>query len=378
MVHPKTTQSIPPHRRSNLCLWLPLLVVATSLPIGCSWKGGGLMRNPGPAAPVVLQPGATADQIVAAVNQNTARVHSYVTHNAKFSVPGMSAIPLMQGNIALERPLKFRLQAGTALGSEIDLGSNPEHFWFWVRRNTPPAVYFCRHDQFATSAAPQMLPVDPNWIGDALGLVELNPATPYEGPFPRPDGSLELRSSISTPSGPMTRVVVVDKDHAWVKEQHLYDSASAPVASAIGDDFRYDPVAMVSLPRRVTIHVPRADMALTIDVGHLSVNVPVGDPNQLWSIPVPAGYPRVDLGTTSPGIPIDLSGVTAAAGTPTAPAASPAYEVAQWPPAEQPAPQPEPFFTQPAVPAPSAPVSVSPVSLTPGARGLPPGGVTLP
>jgi hypothetical protein len=319
---------------------------------GCSWRGGSLGRPRGPQAPVVLQPGVTAQQIVAAVNQNTARVQTYVSYNARFSVPGLSAIPLMQGNIALERPLKFRLQAGTAVtGSEIDLGSNPELFWFWVRHNNPPALYFCRHDQYATSAAPQMLPVDPNWIGDALGLVELNPSASYEGPFPRSDGSLELRSTISTPSGPMTRVVVVDKERAWVLEQHLYDSASTPVASAVAENFVYDPVAMVSLPRRVTMRVPQADMALTVDIGQLSVNVPTGDEAQLFTMPVMESYPRVDLGTTTPGAPVAQSHVPA---TPTTSA----------------------YAAPPSFPA-VTPAQVVPGPITPTVSRLPAGGVTM-
>jgi hypothetical protein len=341
--------------RVQLMAWL---LVGMLLP-GCSWRGGNLLAPRGPQAPVVLQPGATVQQIIAAVNQNTSRVQSYVTYNARFSVPGLTAIPLMQGNIALERPLKFRLQAGTAVsGSEIDLGSNPEHFWFWVRRNEPPALYFCRHDQFANSAAPQMLPVDPNWIGDALGLVELNPAAPYEGPFPRPDGSLELRCAISTPSGPMTRVVVVDKDRAWVLEQHLYDSASAPVASAIAENFVYDPVTLVSLPRRVTIRVPKADMALAIDIGTLAVNTPAGDPAQLWSMPALDGYPRVDLGTTIPGTPLQTSHVPLAPATPPAFATPPSFPVA------------------PAITA-TQPAAVAPAGTAPVVLRLPPGGISI-
>lgn len=347
---------LPKSSRSNFARLFSLLLAVALLP-GCSWRGGNLLAPRGPQAPVVLQPGATVEQIVAAVNQNTSRVKSYVTYNARFSVPGLTAIPLMQGNIALERPLKFRLQAGTAVsGSEIDLGSNPELFWFWVRRNEPPAVYFCRHDQFAQSAAPQMLPVDPNWIGDALGLVELNPAASYEGPFPRADGSLELRCAISTPSGPMTRVVVVDKDRAWVLEQHLYDSASVPVASAIAENFVYDPVALVSLPRRVTIRVPKADMALAIDIGTLAVNTPTGDPAQLWSMPLLEQYPRVDLGTTLPGTPLPTAHV------PLAPPASPAFA----------SPPNFPAMTT-ALPG----QSTSPSETAPMMTRLPPGGITM-
>lgn len=285
---------------------LPLLTAP-----GCAWVGGSLLRAPGPAAPVVLQEAPNAAQIVAAVNQNTARVRSYSTNTAKFTVPGMAGIPLLSGNISLERPNNFRLRAGTGvLGSEIDLGSNTEILWFWVKRNSPPALYYCRHDQFATSGARQMLPIDPTWIGDALGLVELDPNAIYEGPIARAKGNLALRSPISTPTGPMIREVVVDPQRAWVLEQHLYElSGGPPVASAFATDFRYDATAQVSLPRKVTIRVPASDLSLKIDVGQVSVNVPVSNPALVWSPPALEGYSRVDLGATPRGVPLDTTSV---------------------------------------------------------------------
>ncbi len=277
---------------------------------GCQGLRSGLRRPPGPPAPVVLQTTPTAEQIVSAVNQNTNRVQTYSTNNARFTVPGLAGLPILRGNIAMERPMRFRLAAGSVVtGPEIDLGSNDELLWFWVKRNSPPALYYSRHDQYASSGARQMLPVDPTWIGDALGLVQLDPAAQYEGPFPRADGTLELRSHITTPTGPMTRVVVVDPTRAWVLEQHLYDRSSggaggAPVASALAEDFRYDTASMVSLPRRVTIRLPASDLALTINVGKVTVNGPMGDPAQLWTPPAIAQ--RVDLGSTTPGMPIQL------------------------------------------------------------------------
>ena len=313
-------------------MFAAMLLTWTLTAAGCQWMSGGFLRATGPQAPVVMQPNATAQQIVAAVNQNTGRVRTYSTSTAKFSVPGMAALPILRGNIALERPHRFRLAANSIVGPEIDLGSNDQELWFWVKRNSSPALYFCRHDQFATSGARQMLPIDPTWIGDALGLVELDPNIPYQGPFPRADGSLELRATISTPTGPMERVVVVDPTRAWVLEQHLYDLSVAPngasgigingagralVASALAKNFFYDPVAQVSLPRKVTIRVPRSDLALAIDVGQVIVNAPLGNPGQLWAMPTTK--PRVDLGTTSPNLVMGTSPISPTQPIPTRP-----------------------------------------------------------
>src|SRR5882757_501288 len=105
--------------------------------------------TPGPAAPQVLMEGASREQIIAAVNQNSSRINSLTVTGATITLPDMLGLPLLSGNIAAERPNHFRLTAGTAVtGQELDLGSNDEMFWLWVRRNQPPGVYYCRHSQF--------------------------------------------------------------------------------------------------------------------------------------------------------------------------------------------------------------------------------------
>lgn len=263
--------------------------------------------NAGPPAPQVISPAATAAEVVAAVNQNTSRVRTYSTNNASIRLLGMPGLPALSGNIAAEMPSRFRLRAGTTFtGGEVDLGSNEELYWMWSKRNDPPGVYFARHAQHAGSAAAQMLPIEPAWLSDALGLVQLDPNVAYVGPTPRADGSLELRSQSQGPTGLIERVVVVDPTYAWVKEQHVYDGVGSLLASAVAEDFRYDPVAQVSLPRRVTINIPRADVSLAIDTGSPAVNVPLGDPQQLWALPQVAGTPQIDLGNSA-GIPAGVS-----------------------------------------------------------------------
>ena len=300
-------------RKFSRCWYGAMLMLTIVASSGASCSPG--WRNPwatlGPPAPSVLATGASVPEIIAAVNQNTARIQTYTANNATLTVPGMPG-PMLQGNIAIERPQRFRLRAGTALtGPELDLGSNEQLFWFWVKRNVPPALYYTRHEQYMTSAARQVLPVEPSWLMDALGLITLDPNAAYEGPFARSDGSMELRGQISTPSGTMTRVVVVDPNRAWVLEQHLYDPAGKPVASAVAQRHRYDPINQVSLPERVAINVPGAQLALTLDMGQIAVNQPVGDA-QMFALPVIDGFPAVDLSTLGPP-PVGAAPTTSAA-----------------------------------------------------------------
>lgn len=262
-------------------------------------------RNPftplGPPAPEVLLDGASLDQVIAAVNQNSARVISYQTNDASITVPGIPGIPLLRGNIAAQRPGRLRIQASTALtGPEVDLGSNDELFWFWTKRNEPPALYFARHDQFVGSAAQQVMPIEPQWLLDAIGLSQFSPNDQHQGPVPRGDGTLEIQTIMQTRTGTMTKSTVVDARRAWVLEQHIYDSAGTLLASSRARSHRYHPAMGVSLPQEIDISLPAAQMSLSINVGTVLLNQ-VADNPALWSLPALSGVQQIDLGTAPPG-----------------------------------------------------------------------------
>lgn len=260
----------------------------------------------GPAAPQVLQPGATREQIVTAVNQNSARVQSLSISNASITIPNMLGLPLLSGNIAAQRPGRFRLTAGSVAGPELDLGSNDELFWLWVRRNQPPAVYFCRHSQFANSNIRQMLPVEPSWLLAALGIVDIDPASVFDGPLPSPrgNGTVELRTWLPSAVGNLQRVLLIDATRAWIVEQHIYDQAGTTLlASARAESHRYYEIEQVSLPERVSIELPATNLKLALNLGQMQINQLQGGA-QLWTLPTIEGYPQYDLGGAIPGTPL--------------------------------------------------------------------------
>lgn len=257
-------------------------------------------RNPflpaGPPAPQVLRPGATLEEVVAAVNTNTARVGTYAANGATIRPLNMPGVPALSGGIMIERPSRFRVYAGTALtGSEIDFGTNEELLWMWMRLSEPPAVYVARRDQFAGSQAQQLMPIDPDWLPSALGLVEFEPHGQHELRL-LPDQNLEVQSTLAGPNGVLTRVCVIDPVRAWVLQQQVYDASGSPIATAIASEYRYFPEHQVSLPQRVEVRVPPAQLALAIDAGQILLNRPLGDPGQLWQPPRIDGYPQVEMG----------------------------------------------------------------------------------
>jgi len=305
---------------------------------------------PGPSAPDVLADGATREQIVAAVNQNSARIQSLSVTGASITIPDTMELPLLSGNIAAERPGRFRLTAGTSFGQEVDIGSNDELFWIWIRRNQPPAVYICRHDQFANSNIRQIMPIEPAWLLAAMGIVELDPASIFDGPLPRGDGTVELRSWLPSASGQLQRVTVIDARRASVGEQHVYDQAGTNLlASAVAESHRYYPVEQVSLPDRLSIRLPASGLAFKITLGAMQINQLAGDRRQLWAVPTFEGYPQHDLGGAATGTPLPGQVGPVMNRYNVVPAAHSAYPTSSYPAVSGPSTAPHLDPTQPGV-----------------------------
>lgn len=272
--------------------WKWLLLAAITLPCasGCGWL---LQRPPQPLPPVFTQK-PTLDELVAAVNKNSSQILSFTTHQASISGPGFPT--LHDTSVVFERPRRLRLKAGMDLmGTEFDLGSNDELFWIWVRRNQPPAVYFCRHDQFATCPLRDALPVDPNWLIEAFGVVEFSPGDQHQGPFTLSNGALEVRTTRQTPGGPALKRTVLDPRTACVLEQHVYDAQNRLVASAVTSQHRRDPLSGLIMPKTVHLQCPQVGFTMTVNLGNVAINSPQVIPPESWVMPNYPGYETLDL-----------------------------------------------------------------------------------
>lgn len=261
---------------------------------------------------------ASFEQVAMMVNENSSRIQSLSASSAKLS---SSEFPTLRANLAVERPQRLRLVAeATALtGAEFDFGSNDELFWFWVKRGQPPALYYCRHEQFDSSASRGVLPVEPDWLIEALGMVTLDPAEENQGPFPTGRGRLEIRTLVRRPQGTLTKVRVIDAAHGWIVAQHVYDSTGQRLASALASGHRRDPQSQAVVPRHVEIQWPLNNFNLKIDLGDVVVNPPAtADTDSLWAKPdYSAGWPDVDLAHVHLGVgPDGKTLITPASSTP--------------------------------------------------------------
>ncbi|MBL9123914.1 MAG: hypothetical protein JNG90_09805, partial [Planctomycetaceae bacterium] len=261
------THRSPVHGSRTLQRWCLLLLLTAASGASCPRM---VEQYKLPTARV-LPSEATLDQVLLVVNENSARIQSLTADGAKLS---SSEFPTLSADLAVERPQRMRLIAkATALtGAEFDFGSNDELFWFWVKRPQPPALYYCRHEQFDSSASRNVLPVDPDWLIEALGVVTFEPGADHQGPFPIGRGRIKVCTTVPGPFGNLTKVRVIDSSQGWVVGQHIYDANGQRLASALASGHKRDPASQAVVPRHVEIEWPQTNFTLKIDLGDVKIN----------------------------------------------------------------------------------------------------------
>ena len=279
----------------SLSLFLLLFVCFVSGGATCVPRG---TPTPFPPPPAVLTETPSINDVAAAVNR-TSSVRQLSTNSATVDVLSMPALPKLSATIHLERAQNFRLNASLpiVMGSGLDMGSNDQRFWFQVPEGISQTLYYANHEQYRQQLNRAILPVDPTWIMDALGLVQLDPLTVVAGPVRRSDGKLEVRSTISMPSGTYQRVCLIDPAAGFVTHQFLYAPDGNLVATSEASKHRYYEEHQCALPHLVTLNLQPSGgppLSMQIDVGSYVVNqLLTGDP-MIFQMPKSASK-SVDL-----------------------------------------------------------------------------------
>lgn len=242
----------------------------------------------------LIPPNASVQDIISAVNRQNEQITSLSAHSATVSIP---RTPQLSADIVYHTPNYLHISAKTNItGKEIDMGSNPELFWFWVARDERPGVYYCRHDQYEQSNVSQQLPIEPNWVIEALGVKPIDQSLYWQGPRPTADGIFyELRAQENTPKGTVTRVVYVDRRTATIAAQRIYDSSNALMIDATVRKVRRDSLSGIYAPQKIDIFSTRDNFRLSIDLGNFDLNRISSDTLANWGIPQNLGAPMINM-----------------------------------------------------------------------------------
>lgn len=250
--------------------------------------------------PQVFQALPTLEELAEVVNRTDA-IGQLASNSVSVEVPSMRNVPRLSATLAIDRPRNFRMRASLPimLGSGMDMGSNDQVFWFQVPEGMSQTLYYASHEQFQRQPVRSVLPVDPTWVGDALGLVHLDPQQVVEGPILRTDGRLEVRSMMTMVDGLYSRVCIIEPTAGYVTDQMLYGPDGRMVAAASGSMHRYYPEQQVALPHRVQLKLLPSDgppLELHLDIGTYVVNQMLSGDPQLFTMPGDASQ-QIDLST---------------------------------------------------------------------------------
>jgi len=264
------------------------------LSLGC----GSFNMKPnggGSAPPVGWDHKPKAEQLVAYLNQNGQSLQSIeakkVFLTAKQNnehVGGLEGFLACQKAARVGTAPNFRLTA-QALGSdEVDIGSNSDEFWFWIKRSPQPYVFHCAYVDYPAVAkrGAMPFPFQPEWVVETLGMATYDPAAKYEVSESSKTYDLVQRTQ-SAKGDEVTKVIAFHKNPragaSQVAGYFLYQptgNTKKPydlLCSAVVDDSQVVAVGggkSAVLPSKVRLSCPKESMELTVELGKVQVNVP--------------------------------------------------------------------------------------------------------
>jgi len=287
MIFPSATNH---HRHLRLFI---LLLLATAV----SCCGCNVLRNQSAPLPTVLSGTSQLPDIINAVNANSSQMKNFVTNTAKIHITS-SPIPLSNCTLAFERPRRFRATGNAAMGGPLfDIGSNDELFWAWTKAGQENAIYYCRHAQYATSQARGIIPIDPDWLIESMGIVDFKPTEQHALLPGSANGNHVIQTTRSTPTGTFKKLTTIDRNTACVLSQSLYGPNNQLVAKADSPGHLVDPNTNIVYPKSVdmTFITAGETFRIHLDLGKVQFNIANPFNSDAFSLPTYAGYTAVDI-----------------------------------------------------------------------------------
>lgn len=294
-----------------LACWLTLGCLALT---GCeSWKRKNQTEGPDLRPKDQAYGPPTTEKLVGYLNREADKLAiiesddvDLVTH-----VQG-KRMPKLVSFMVCEKPRGFRLMGDAAGSTWVDIGSNNDRFWFWVKDGDAP-LYHCSYTDYE-KGVPLPLPFQPEWVVQALGMAKYDPAKPYQI---EPKGStIELIEETKVNGVAVKKVTIfnanrpADRTQPQVIGHAIRDARTnkticqatvkrvreVPVRTAQGEERVY-------YPSDVLLEWPAEQITMTIKVGKAKVNhrLTGEEHKRYFDLPNWPGIKTIDLARYSPG-----------------------------------------------------------------------------
>jgi hypothetical protein len=284
---------------------------------GCTrWN---ILKGPENTKPEPVGRAPSVAQLVAYLNNNSARIHTIKSTDLDMTCSvGLQSFGV-RGKMIAQKPRNFLLAADVFGAREVDLGSNDQEFWWWIKKNDPPYQFFCSYKDLESGRVTYVpFPFQPDWIVDAMGMGNYGPADRYT--LEAEGEKLKLVEKTRSPQGkPVRKVIVMNRypvhsPKPQVTEFLLLDDGTGKeICSAHISETQLDNGVHGKggiLPRRIEFRWAMPDnrtLRLSMKIDGLNVNpdVPV---TQFARRPLD-GVPSYDLATRKLDRPVSLQQV---------------------------------------------------------------------
>lgn len=285
---------------TRLLLTICLLPVFT---VGCAFSNPWRANRPfAPYSPCALGGDATLEQVVAKINENTALMPAWTSNRCRLSPKGLSAVAgSVSASIAVAAPRNFRLRASGPGGPVVDIGSNTDEFWFWSQYDQEPGVKVCSHSDAELATRRMPVPLQPDWVMEALGVTQLDASGLTFEPIPSThsrwlggQSRANLVSYYTASNGAVIRkVIVVDTCQGTIL-RHELKHGETTLARAEMRDHRRCPRTGAIYPAAVDLHWPASGVALTMQFDSVDI-APTGTNPVIFDRPEIPNTPVIDL-----------------------------------------------------------------------------------
>lgn len=265
-------RSGPVRTRSAACLAVGCLVLFT----GCNnWPS---LRNSSMMGSNQRVPSATptSAELVSYLNDNARRLQSIQCQDLQLDASQRLQSIGLTGHLVCQKSKNFRMVANVGGNTMVDMGSNDQEFWYWITKDNPPYLYHCSHQDFAQGRARMPFPFQPEWVMEALGMAEYDPAKNYQVEVR--GNSIELSEQTVGPGGrPVTKVTVFSRgpNPVQVTGHYLRDAAGKDICSAQIAEVQQDRASGAIYPRRVKLAWPAEQMKLQMKLDSVTINAPI-------------------------------------------------------------------------------------------------------
>jgi hypothetical protein len=207
----------------NFKAWFGLTVLVGLA--GCGPEGAGrinFIRPTGVTPPPTEIP--QKEDLVSYLNKNAQSIPGIQSDDVTLTCyQGINPVGIsLTGKLRCQGPRKFRMTGDLLGGREVDLGSNDQEFWYWIKRGDPYQFY-CSYQAMQEGKVKQMpFPFQPDWVLEAMGMGNYKDASNYQ--LTSDDKTLKLTEKTLSPQGqPVRKVIVFNRMKAIGKEPQILD-----------------------------------------------------------------------------------------------------------------------------------------------------------